>query len=95
MPEHNVRHLYSVRRTTSRGVDHPGGLAEILRAERGRGDHTERRRILLPIVIKPVNGAAGQSLNGTLSKMNKLVPFTVKLWDVGPEVNFGRLAANL
>jgi hypothetical protein len=32
MPAHDLRHLYSVRRTTSRRVDHFGSLAEILRA---------------------------------------------------------------
>ena len=58
MAAHNFYHLYAVRRAASRRVDHLGGLSEILRANRGRRDQTERRRVLLSIVVKPVNDAA-------------------------------------
>ena len=58
MAAHNFHHLYSVRRAASRRLDHLGGLSKILRANRGRRDQTERRRVLLSIVVKPVNDAA-------------------------------------
>ena len=58
MAAHDFRHLYPVRRTAGRSVDHLGQLTEILRTYRSRRDHAQRLSFLGSVVIKPVNGAA-------------------------------------
>ena len=58
MSAHDLRHLGSVRRTTSRRVDYFGGLTERLRTDRGWRDHAERLYVLASVVVEPVHGAA-------------------------------------
>jgi hypothetical protein len=52
MAAHDLRQSCSVWRATGRRFDHLGALAEILRTEGGRRDHTERLHILASGVIE-------------------------------------------
>src|SRR5262249_44666301 len=58
MPAHDLRNVYSVRRTNSRCVDRFGSLAEILRANCRRCDYAKRLHVPASMVVEPVNGAA-------------------------------------
>src|SRR5579859_322629 len=58
MAPHDLGHLGSVRRATSGRVDHRGGLAEILWADRRGRDGTQGLHVLPAVVVESVNGAA-------------------------------------
>jgi hypothetical protein len=55
---HDFRRLCSVGRTTRRGIDYLGRLAEIPRSWRRWRDHAERFHVIDSIVIEPMNGTS-------------------------------------
>src|SRR5579859_1114494 len=58
---HDFRQLCSVGWATGRRVDYLCRLPEILRSYRCRGNQAERFYLMDPMVIEPVNGAAGNA----------------------------------